>query len=159
LEGFSLAEHPQAAAHHQQDSRQDYEDAATAAAHPWAMGALGLKISAAAEQSAGSGTHDMTSTVKRTNLSYVLATAYRSELSTTKQEHNHQDDDHKRHQPTTDVHDKSPFLRLARTHPRSLRLSRNTENKKADVAEHPEVFDHVGLLFNEPPGRAGLLSV
>ena len=24
--------------------------------------------------------------------------------------------------------------------------------KKADVAEHPEVFDHVGLLVNEPPG-------
>ena len=28
--------------------------------------------------------------------------------------------------------------------------------KKADVAEYPEVFDHVGLLFNEPPGTAGL---
>jgi hypothetical protein len=28
--------------------------------------------------------------------------------------------------------------------------------KKADVAEHPEVFDHVGLLVNEPPGTAGL---
>jgi hypothetical protein len=40
-----------------------------------------------------------------------------------------------------------------------LRLSRNAENKKADVAEHPEVFDHVGLLFNEPPSRARLLSV
>ena len=24
-------------------------------------------------------------------------------------------------------------------------------NKKADVDEHPEVFDHVGLLFNAPP--------
>jgi hypothetical protein len=24
------------------------------------------------------------------------------------------------------------------------------------VAEHPEVFDHVGLLVNEPPGPAGL---
>jgi hypothetical protein len=23
-----------------------------------------------------------------------------------------------------------------------------TENKKADVAEHPKAFDHVGLLFN-----------
>jgi hypothetical protein len=32
-----------------------------------------------------------------------------------------------------------------------------TENKKADVAEHPKVFDYVGLLFNEPPGRAELL--
>jgi hypothetical protein len=28
--------------------------------------------------------------------------------------------------------------------------------KKADVAEHPEVFDHVGLLVNGPPGTAGL---
>jgi hypothetical protein len=28
--------------------------------------------------------------------------------------------------------------------------------KKADVFEHPEVFDHVGLLINEPPGTAGL---
>jgi hypothetical protein len=31
--------------------------------------------------------------------------------------------------------------------------------KKADVAEHPEVFDHVGLLVNEPLGTAGLLSI
>jgi hypothetical protein len=30
------------------------------------------------------------------------------------------------------------------------------EQKKADVAEHPKAFDHVGLLSNEPPGRAGL---
>jgi len=30
------------------------------------------------------------------------------------------------------------------------------EKKKADVAEHPEAFDHVGLLANEPPGTAGL---
>ena len=29
-------------------------------------------------------------------------------------------------------------------------------NKKADAVEHPEVFDHVGLLFNEPPGATGL---
>ena len=29
-------------------------------------------------------------------------------------------------------------------------------DKKADVVEHPRVFDHVGLLFNEPPGTAGL---
>jgi hypothetical protein len=28
--------------------------------------------------------------------------------------------------------------------------------KKADVAEHLGVFDHVGLLVNEPPGTAGL---
>ena len=33
------------------------------------------------------------------------------------------------------------------------------ETKKADVAEHPKVFDHVGLLFNEPPGRAELLFI
>jgi hypothetical protein len=39
-------------------------------------------------------------------------------------------------------------------------LSEN-QTKKADVAEHPEVFDHVGLLFNEPPGtgRAALYIV
>jgi hypothetical protein len=29
--------------------------------------------------------------------------------------------------------------------------------EKADVVEHPdEVFDHVGLLINGPPGTAGL---
>jgi hypothetical protein len=28
--------------------------------------------------------------------------------------------------------------------------------KKADVAEHPQVFDHVGLLVNRPPGIAEL---
>jgi hypothetical protein len=28
--------------------------------------------------------------------------------------------------------------------------------KKADVVEHPEVFDHVGLLVDGPPGGAGL---
>ena len=27
--------------------------------------------------------------------------------------------------------------------------------KKADVVEHPKVFDHVGLLLNEPPGGPG----
>jgi hypothetical protein len=31
--------------------------------------------------------------------------------------------------------------------------------KKADVAEHPKVFDHIGLLFNEPPGTAGLFFI
>jgi hypothetical protein len=31
--------------------------------------------------------------------------------------------------------------------------------KKADVAEHPQVFHHVGLLANEPLGQAGLLSI
>ena len=31
-----------------------------------------------------------------------------------------------------------------------------TQTKKAGVVEHPEVFDHAGLLVNEPPGKAGL---
>jgi hypothetical protein len=31
--------------------------------------------------------------------------------------------------------------------------------KKADVAEHPKAFDHVGLLANEPPGTAELLFI
>jgi hypothetical protein len=30
------------------------------------------------------------------------------------------------------------------------------KTKKADVAEHPEVFDHVGLLVNEPSSYAGV---
>jgi hypothetical protein len=34
-----------------------------------------------------------------------------------------------------------------------------TENKKADVAKHPQVFHHVGLLVNELPGPAGLLFI
>ena len=29
-------------------------------------------------------------------------------------------------------------------------------NKKAGVADTLRGFDHVGLLVNEPPGRAGL---
>jgi hypothetical protein len=33
------------------------------------------------------------------------------------------------------------------------------ETKKADVTEHPEVFDHAGLLFNEPSSYAGVLFV
>jgi hypothetical protein len=37
-----------------------------------------------------------------------------------------------------------------------FRPSCTTENKKADVAEHQQVFGHVGLLFNKPPGNAGL---
>ena len=28
--------------------------------------------------------------------------------------------------------------------------------KKAGVVEHPEVFDHAGLLVNGPPGNAGV---
>jgi hypothetical protein len=31
--------------------------------------------------------------------------------------------------------------------------------KKADVAEHPKVFDHVGLLVDKPPDRVGLLFI
>jgi hypothetical protein len=31
--------------------------------------------------------------------------------------------------------------------------------KKADVAEHPRVFGHVGLLVNEPLGTAELLFI
>jgi len=27
------------------------------------------------------------------------------------------------------------------------------------VAEHPKVFGHVGLLFNQPPGKAELLFI
>jgi hypothetical protein len=33
------------------------------------------------------------------------------------------------------------------------------ETKKADVAEHPEVFDHAGLLGDEPSSYAGMLLV
>jgi hypothetical protein len=40
-----------------------------------------------------------------------------------------------------------------------FRPSCTNENKKADVAEHPKAFDHVGLLFNEPPGTTELLSI
>jgi hypothetical protein len=84
---------------------------------------------------------------------------FRERSTAAKQEHNQQDNDHQRHQSATDVHNKSPFLRLARVHPWSLRLFRSTETKKADVAEHLEVFDHVGLLTNEPPGTAELLFI
>jgi len=31
--------------------------------------------------------------------------------------------------------------------------------KEADVAEHPRVLGHVGLLVNGPPGTAGLPSI
>src|SRR5208337_3332645 len=36
------------------------------------------------------------------------------------------------------------------------RLLTALPRKKADVVQHPEVFDHVGLLVNGPPGTAGL---
>ena len=32
-------------------------------------------------------------------------------------------------------------------------------NTKTDVADHPQVFHHVGLLTNKPPGTAGLLLI
>jgi len=38
-------------------------------------------------------------------------------------------------------------------------VSCRQEQKKADVAEHPKVFGHVGLLFNQPPGKAELLFI
>lgn len=30
------------------------------------------------------------------------------------------------------------------------------DQKKANVARRPKVLNHVGLLFNEPPGAAGV---
>ena len=36
---------------------------------------------------------------------------------------------------------------------------RPLKTKKTDVVQHPKAFDHIGLLFNEPPGRAGLFFV
>jgi hypothetical protein len=39
----------------------------------------------------------------------------------------------------------------------SVVWARAAKNKKADVVEHPQALDHVGLLINEPPGRPGLL--
>jgi hypothetical protein len=38
----------------------------------------------------------------------------------------------------------------------SIGLAGPPKAKKAGVVEHPEVFDHVGLLVNGPPGHAGL---
>jgi hypothetical protein len=37
--------------------------------------------------------------------------------------------------------------------------NRASIEKKADMAENPKVFGHVGLLFNEPPGTARLFFV
>jgi hypothetical protein len=36
---------------------------------------------------------------------------------------------------------------------------RPVSTKKADVAEHPRVFDHVGFLIDKPPGRPGFLFI
>jgi hypothetical protein len=33
------------------------------------------------------------------------------------------------------------------------------KNKKTDVPERPQAFEHVGLLVNKPPGRFGLLFI
>ena len=35
-------------------------------------------------------------------------------------------------------------------------LGAKPEQKKTDVSEHPEAFEHVGLLVNWPPGTAEL---
>ena len=35
-------------------------------------------------------------------------------------------------------------------------IIRRQRNKKAGVVEHLAVFDHAGLLVNEPPGKAGM---
>jgi hypothetical protein len=48
-------------------------------------------------------------------------------------------------------------MRLLRLWSKNVPTSPRT--KKADVAEHPEVFDHVGLLANAPLGMAELLSI
>jgi hypothetical protein len=37
-----------------------------------------------------------------------------------------------------------------------MRRTGTTANEKAGVVDHPQGFDHVGLLVNEPPGQAGL---
>jgi hypothetical protein len=44
------------------------------------------------------------------------------------------------------------FVLGGRNDPASRRAT-----KKADAGKHPKVLNHVGLLFNEPPGKAGLL--
>ena len=41
----------------------------------------------------------------------------------------------------------------------SLQAPDQAKPKKKDVAEHPEVSNHVGLLVNEPPGQAELLFI
>jgi len=38
--------------------------------------------------------------------------------------------------------------------PFGCKRANTSRKKKADVAEHPEVFDHVGLPVNEPPGQS-----
>jgi hypothetical protein len=42
---------------------------------------------------------------------------------------------------------------------RWLKRAALPKTKKADVVEYPKALDHVGLLFNKPPGRTGLLFI
>jgi hypothetical protein len=62
--------------------------------------------------------------------------------------------------PSSNAHKKSVRTSsgfIVRIMPASTSASdKGQGTKKADVAEHPEVFHHVGLLINEPPGTAGL---
>ena len=37
-----------------------------------------------------------------------------------------------------------------------MRRTGTTAKEKADVVDHPQGFDRVGLLVSEPPGQAGL---
>ena len=46
------------------------------------------------------------------------------------------------------------FLLTGRLETASTRSLATKAQKKADVAEHPKVFHHVGLLFNEPSAAA-----
>ena len=54
---------------------------------------------------------------------------------------------------------------IARATPATIKILRMSsafhvrKTKKADVAEHPKVFHHVGLLANEPLGTAELLFI
>ena len=51
------------------------------------------------------------------------------------------------------------LVQLRRFHPVPpwrASLRRHNRQKKADVVEYPEEFDHVGLLVNRPPELAGL---
>jgi hypothetical protein len=41
----------------------------------------------------------------------------------------------------------------------SLQVVAAAPQKKAGVAEHPKVLGHTGLLFDRPPGMAGLSFV
>jgi hypothetical protein len=54
------------------------------------------------------------------------------------------------------LHNVSLFSDKPRSALGRCRHSTTPKTKKADAAEHLEVFNHVGLLFNEPPGTAEL---